>query len=182
MPFHYTQHNHDDVDPLAQSPPLGKYHPSVYENRHKLASRSSSGETPDILFISSDEDEDPIPPMRSVKHQASLDPTGPGAFNRSHSMGLTEPTMRSVSATHGSGYDASPMTYQNQAYSLPSAVKRLGAGPASPRLDPKGSPGPVTPMDLETSGTLYGSGSGMAGSNPYFERSRGGGKEHPLRY
>ncbi|KAL1896257.1 hypothetical protein Cpir12675_002850 [Ceratocystis pirilliformis] len=142
-----------DVSSPPYTVPMGKYYPSIYEKSQesrRQAAQSMGMNPNEALYYSSDEytDSQALPisnPVDSATHA--------GQHHRTTSKGHQR--ARSTS------------TYHTQNYHTPSR----SLGPQSPRLNPLGSPGPVTPMDLEAH-SFAAAGGGSA--NSYFDRSCGG--------
>ncbi|KAL5598348.1 hypothetical protein BROUX41_003593 [Berkeleyomyces rouxiae] len=148
------------------SPPIpvsmGKYYPSVYEKSQQSRRQyaESRGMNPDeVSYYSSDEHDDD----QSLPPGDPMNPSSERQYRHSRSASKSQ-SQQSYDRHAHHQRTGSSVAYQDRGYHTPSR----SMGPESPRLNPLGSPGPVTPMDLEAHALAAG------GPNSYFDRSLGG--------
>lgn len=136
--------------------PMGKYYPSNYEKRLDTQKsgpnpRKSARSAPQIPTYSASQNARLEGDARQKLQQYQRDMIAQASLAARKVMGGTQESNLSISGlpTHGVTTSA-PLT----------------ANPASPKLRPLGSPGPVTPMELEGSeGSYLDKGRGAAGGS-----------------
>ena len=130
-----------NADTVVPSVPLGKYHPSQYKNKSNntpsLNSSSSSSNSSSKARVNLHGQE-----TSSVKANRSETPGGSSLGGQGH-------------ARNSSDVRRKLQQYQRDMVEQTAQAGRIvmdHPNPTSPRLEPLGSPGPVTPMALEESG------------------------------
>ncbi|KAF4451768.1 hypothetical protein F53441_5302 [Fusarium austroafricanum] len=131
--------------------PMGKYYPSNYENRNgshanlrpHLAGTVSSNIGPDSQAIPrSNSQSNPETELRRKLQQYQRDMIAQASMAASE---ILSSSAKSGDKSNGLSLDSLPL--RDSRFATPGSHK-----PLSPRLLPMGSPGPVTPMDLESIG------------------------------
>lgn len=132
--------------------PMGKYYPSNYEQQHPQSSADQLRPTPVTDFTSSS--------VKSDSHIPQLRPDSARVDNPQIEMRrkmqqyqrdmIAQATMVLGSTTKTASISLNGLPIKEAWLSGSTSQK-----PLSPRLHPLGSPGPVTPMELESSGSGY---------------------------
>jgi hypothetical protein len=133
--------------------PVGKYYPSNYEQRH--APQREHSNRPSITESASSSFK--LDAQSSTGHPSiPTSPTTSESDARRKMQQYQRDMIAQASMLLGNTAKAGAKGTNISAMGLPNKDIRFGAGmprkPRSPRLAPLGSPGPVTPMDLEGMG------------------------------
>lgn len=151
--------------------PMGKYYPTNYERTHGQ-SRATSGTPSSPADARSPGSSGPTVGgvQQDQARQAQLQ-----QYKREMMAQATRAANEVMGASQSKG---SPQMGGLGLKGFPGMDMRFGGQvmhkPNAPRLHPLGSPGPVTPMELESSGTTSASGSAAGGS--YLDKGSGGSR------
>ncbi|KAG8166651.1 hypothetical protein KVR01_002340 [Diaporthe batatas] len=134
---------------LHETPlPVGKYYPSNYEQRQKQSHHSSSSSTrrPSAIGPSSVKSDTVVPQINRADPRGRPDSEAKMRLLQYQRDMITQAQLAKQRLEDG-GSSISPGTAGHQSARL----LKTGStrGPISPRLQPLGSPGPVTPLALE---------------------------------
>lgn len=134
---------------LHETPlPVGKYYPSNYEQRQKQSHHSSSSSTrrPSAVGPSSVKSDTVVPQINRADPRGRPDSEAKMRLLQYQRDMVTQAQLAKQRLEDG-GSSISPGAAGHHSAKLP----KMGSsrGPISPRLQPLGSPGPVTPLALE---------------------------------